>query len=184
VKFAQVQSRHVSSPVMARRRVRLFPFFRSPKRGMERRETPRDWRGPFSGACEAPLCAHGHSRLPGVTASGRTRPMTQAAAPPGAPPQTSPRGLRRLACPARIVGAPYRLCRPDVPRRRPDIEVGNMDYIPAELDVSRYLFLPRPAARSAYSSPNSRNSRRICSGILAAPGAARERSRGASLSSR
>jgi hypothetical protein len=35
-----------------------------------------------------------------------------------------------------------------------------------------------------YSNPNSRNSRRICSGILDAPGAARDRSRGASLASR
>ena len=37
---------------------------------------------------------------------------------------------------------------------------------------------------NSYSSPSSRNSRRICSGILAAPGAARDRSRGASLASR
>jgi hypothetical protein len=38
--------------------------------------------------------------------------------------------------------------------------------------------------RAVYSSPNSRNSRRICSGILEAPGAARDKSLGASLSSR
>src|SRR5450759_5150022 len=55
-------------PYSLRRGTRLLPFFRFPKKGNGAPGGARGWRGPFSGACEAPLRAHGHSWLPRVTA--------------------------------------------------------------------------------------------------------------------
>ena len=72
----KLKARMRHRPCSLRRRVRRFPFSFPPRRkAMERREAPEGLRGPFGGVVDPP-CAHGHSRLPGVTASGRTRPMT------------------------------------------------------------------------------------------------------------
>ena len=69
--------RRASSPVLFAAPGRPTPFFRFPKRGMERREGARGLRDPSGQPLRSghPR-AHGYSWLPRTTASGRTRPIT------------------------------------------------------------------------------------------------------------